>query len=197
MIFKKAYRKERTRDVAVVTDLGEYPIWEKDFEKLFSNLVTGDVINNPDELVTLAVRRQIKKSAVKKISAGNITRNALVRKITREKMFDLYPERAEVERVVDKLERAGFIDDRAYARRFIEIATGKLWGEYKIRASMRERGFKGEDIDSALVAASPDWYALASQFRDEHSDEPRESLFRKLQARGFSTTIISDVLDGE
>ena len=197
MIFKKAYRKEKTKDIAIVTDQGEYPIWEKDFEKYFSNLLPGDSIRNSEELVMLAVRRQIKKSAVKKIAAGNITRNALVRRITRERMFNVYPEKVEVEYVVDKLERAGFINDSAYARRFIETATSKLWGEYKIRAAMRERGFKGEDIDASLADISPDWYSLASQFCEEHPDEPRESLFRKLQARGFSTTIITDVLDGE
>ncbi|MBQ9975625.1 MAG: regulatory protein RecX [Clostridia bacterium] len=197
MRFKKAYRKEFTKDVAIVTDEGEYPIWEKDYERLFSSLMPGDEIRNSEELVQLAVRRQIKKSAVKKISAGNITRNALVRRITREKMFDIYPDRVEVEYVVDKLERAGFINDKSYAARFVENACTKLWGEYKIRSAMRERGFRGEDIDEALYKASPDWEELARAFCGEHPDEERAMLFRKLQARGFSTSVISSVLDGE
>ena len=197
MRFKKAYRKELTKDVAIVTDEGEYPIWEKDYDRLFSNLIPGDVIRNSDELVLLALRRQIKKSAVKKISAGNITRNALVRRITRERMFNTYPEKVEVEYVVDKLERAGFINDASYAARFVENACEKLWGEYKIRSSMRERGFKSEDIDKAVADASPDWDTLAREFCKQHPDETKPMLFRKLQARGFPTSVISNVLDGE
>ena len=197
MIFKKSYAKQISKDVVIVTDEGEYPIWEKDFEKLYSNLTAGDEIENPDALVRLAVLRQIKKSAVKKISAGNITRHLLVYRITREKMFDTYPDKADVELIVDKLERAGFINDAAYAVRFLEKSSEKLWGEYKVRAAMRERGFKGEDIDRALLKVKPDWEALAREFCRGCEGEEREVLFRKLQSRGFSTEVISNVLNGD
>ena len=36
-IFRKSYNKPTTRDTVVVTDEGEYPIWDKDFEKLYSS----------------------------------------------------------------------------------------------------------------------------------------------------------------
>lgn len=197
MIFKKSYAKQISKDVVIVTDEGEYPIWEKDFEKLYSTLCAGDEIENPDELMRLAVLRQIKKSAVKKISAGNITRNALVYRISREKMFDIYPDKADIELVVDKLERAGFINDGMYAVRFLEKSCEKLWGEYKIRAAMREKGFKGEDIDCAILKVKPDWKKMAREFCQGFEGEERETLYRKLQARGFSSAVISDVLNGD
>lgn len=196
MKFRKAYRKEISKDVVVVTDEGEYPIWEKDYDRLFQNLMPGDEIENSEELIRLAVRRQIKKSAVKKISAGNITRSALIRRITGERMFNVYPEKSEVEYIVDKLDRAGFINDRSYAKRYVEKSCEKLWGEYKIRASMRERGFTAADIDAALEDISPDWTQLARDFVDGCSDSERNTLFRKLQSRGFPTSVIMDVLNG-
>ena len=197
MVFKKSYAKQISKDVVIVTDEGEYPIWEKDFEKLYSNLKAGDELENPEALIRLAVLRQIKKSAVKKISAGNITRHLLVYRITREKMFDTYPDKADVELIVDKLERAGFINDSAYAVRFLEKSCEKEWGEYKIRAAMRERGFKSEDIEKAFLKVNPDWENMARKFCEGYKGEEREVLFRKLQSRGFSTEVISNVLNGD
>lgn len=197
MIFKKSYAKQISKDIVIVTDEGEYPIWEKDFEKLYSNLGAGDEIENPDALVRLAVLRQIKKSAVKKISAGNITRHLLVYRISCEKMFDVYPDKADVELVVDKLERAGFINDGMYAVRFLEKSCEKLWGEYKIRAAMREKGFKSEDIDRAIQKVNPNWENMAREFCQGFKGEEREVLYRKLQARGFSSAVISDILNGD
>lgn len=197
MIFKKSYAKQISKDIVIVTDEGEYPIWEKDFEKLYSNLGAGDEIENPDALIRLAVLRQIKKSAVKKISAGNITRHLLVYRISREKMFDTYPDKADVELIVDKLERAGFINDSAYAVRFLEKSCEKEWGEHKIRAAMRERGFKSEDIDKAFLKVNPDWEKMAGKFCERYDGEERDVLFRKLQSRGFSTAVITDVLNGD
>ena len=49
MRFKKAYRKELTKDVAIVTDEGEYPIWEKDYDRLFSNLIRQSIPSSGDD----------------------------------------------------------------------------------------------------------------------------------------------------
>lgn len=194
MIFRKSYNKPTTRDTVVVTDEGEYPIWDKDFEKLYSSLSAGDEIENPDELIRLAVMRAIKKSAIKKISAGNVTRNALVKKICHENMFGSYPDPSWVEFIVEKLDRAGFINDTMYAKRYIEKALEKHWGEYKIRGSMRERGFKNEDIEKALQELNPDWEKIARDFCEKNEDSEREALYRKLNTRGFPASVIINVL---
>ncbi len=197
MKFLKAYTKERAREVVLVTDEGEFPIWEKDFERLYSALEKNDEIPDPETLVTLAVRREIKKSALRKLSAGNNTKNGLIRKIMRERMFGQYPDRADVERIIEKLAVAGFINDAMYADRFLETALSKLWGEHKIRASMRERGFETCDIDKALEKADPDWEALAREWLEKNGDGDRDTSFRKLQTRGFSTETILNVLNGD
>jgi len=154
----------------------------------------GDEIESLNELVRLAIMRAIKKSAIKKISAGNVTRNALVKKICHENMFGSYPDPSWVELVVEKLDRAGFINDTMYAKRFVEKALEKEWGEYKIRGSMRERGFKNEDIEKALEELSPDWEGIARAFCEKNTDASREALYRKLNTRGFPASIIISVL---
>ena len=197
MKFLKSYTKDREKEVVIVTDDGEFPIWIKDFERLFSTLEKNDEIPDDDLLRTLAVRREIKKSAIRKISAGNNTKNGLIRKILRERMFGTFPDRADVEKIIEKLAVAGFINDAMYADRFLESALKKGWGEFKIRSSMRERGFEGADIDTALEKASPDWEKIAREWLSENGEDEREKNFRKLQARGFSTDIILNVLNGD
>ncbi len=197
MKFLKSYSKDRTKEVVLVTDEGEFPIWEKDFEKLYSSLENGDVIDEPEALRTLAVRREIKKSAIRKLSAGNNTKNGLIRKIMSEKMFGVYPDRSDVERIIGKLVIAGFINDAMYAERFLETALKKHWGEYKVRAAMRERGFEAHDIDSALQKAAVDWEEIAREWLEKNGEDDRETNFRKLQSRGFPTDIILNVLNGD
>ncbi len=197
MKFLKSYRKDRNKEVVLVTDAGEFPIWEKDFDTHFASLEKDDEIEKEDLLITLAVKREVKKSAIRKISAGNITKNALIFRISHEKMFGTYPDKSVVETVVSKLAIAGFINDKMFARRFLQNALTKGWGEYKIRAAMREKGFEQEDVDSALLEASPDWESLAREYVEKNEGEDRETLFRRLQTRGFSTEIILSVLNGD
>lgn len=197
MKFLKYYRKDRNKEVVLVTDVGEFPIWEKDYDTHFATLEKGDEIENEEFLVSLAVKREVKKSAIRKISAGNITKNALIYRISHEKMFGVYPEKNVVETVVSKLALAGFINDESYARRFVESSVSKGWGEYKIRASMREKGFEPKDVDKALSDISPDWESVAREYVLKNEGEERDTLFRRLQTRGFSTDIILTVLNGD
>lgn len=181
----------------LVTDAGEFPLWEKDFDTHFASLEKGDEIENEEFLIDLAVKREVKKSAIRKISAGNITKNALIFRISHEKMFGTFPDKNVVETVVSKLAIAGFINDSMFARRFLQNSLTKGWGEYKIRAAMREKGFEQKDVDRAIEEANPDWESIAREFVEKNEGEERETLFRRLQTRGFSTEIILNVLNGD
>ena len=197
MKFLKSYRKDKNKEVVLVTDAGEFPLWEKDFDTHFASLEKGDEIENEEFLIDLAVKREVKKSAIRKISAGNITKNALIFRISHEKMFGTFPDKNVVETVVSKLAIAGFINDSMFARRFLQNSLTKGWGEYKIRAAMREKGFEQKDVDRAIEEANPDWESIAREFVEKNEGEERETLFRRLQTRGFSTEIILNVLNGD
>ncbi len=197
MKFLKSYTKDRAKEVVIVTDEGEFPIWIKDYERFYIDLERDDDIPDPDALRDLAVKREIKKSAIRKISAGNNTKNGLIRKILRERMFGTFPDRADVERIVEKLAVAGFINDAMYADRFLESALKKGWGEFKVRSAMRERGFESCDIDASLEKADPDWESIAKEWLEKNGEEDRDTAFRKLQSRGFKTDTILNVLNGD
>ena len=190
------YNVTKNKETVILTDEGEYPIWVNDAEKHFSSLEKGDEIEDTTLLVTLALRRYIKKKAIRRLSSGDITKKALIMKLCREKAFGAFPEREWVEELVTKLERAGYIDDKGYAKRYLEKCLEKLWGEVKIKGSMHEKGFSHETVDEVLEALSPDFVALAREYIEKNLQGcERDTVFRKLSSRGFLTETIMSALD--
>lgn len=192
MIYLGQYNITKNNETVIITDEGEYPIWNKDAEKHFSSLVKGDEIENEDILTTLACRRQIKKKAIRKLATGDITKKALIQKLCREKMFGTYPDREWVEELVGKLEKAGYLDDKGYAKRFLEKCLEKLWGEIKIKGAMIEKGFDRQIIDSTFEEANPDFVALAKEYVEKNlKGQEKDVIWRKLSSRGFLSETIS------
>lgn len=190
------YNVTKNKETVILTDEGEYPIWAKDAEKYFASLDRGEDIEDPELLLTLASRREIKKKAIRRISAGDITAKALITKLCREKVFGTYADREWVEELVAKLERAGYIDDRGYAKRYAEKCLEKLWGEIKIKGSMHEKGFSHETVDEALEALNPDFVTLAREYIEKNLQGcERDTVFRKLSSRGFLSETIISALD--
>ena len=158
------YEIPKNKEIVIRTDEGEFPIWIKDYQKHFSSLEVGEEIENAELLITLASRREIKKKAIRKLTAGDITKKALILKLGREKVFGTYVDREWIEALVTKLENAGYIDDKGYAKRYAEKCVAKLWGEIKIRGEMQLKGFERESIDSALLELNCDYASLAYDY---------------------------------
>lgn len=196
MKYIRHYSVEKNKEVVIITDEGEYPIWNKDFDKSFSSLATGDEIENAELLVTLAIRREIKKKALRRLSAGDVTKLELKRKLTREKVFGNFADSEWIDELLTKLENAGYIDDKGYALRFAQRCLDKFWGEIKIRGTMREKGFSSEHIDSALEQLAPDYVGMAIELIEKRFDNcDRETSYRKLYQRGFTSEAIIEALD--
>ena len=86
----------------------------------------------------------------------------------------------------------GLQSDQRYVEMFIRSRINQGKGPVKIRADLRERGIKESLIDSGLVAAGQDWYALvrevwAKKFGPDKPAEFKEKArqMRFLQSRGF------------
>lgn len=186
MIYLKHYIIEKNKEAVIVADEGEYPVWIKDFEKYFSTLEKGDEIQESELLITLAIRREIKKKAIRRLAASDITKNELTRKLLREKVYGGYADAEWVTELINKLEKAGYIDDNGYAVRFAEKCLDKFWGEIKIRGSMREKGFTDEHIDSALEKLSPDFVGMAVEYIEKnYSGCNRDTVYKKMYQRGY------------
>ncbi len=188
MIYLKHYNIEKNKEVVIVTSEGEFPIWVKDFEKSFSGLSHGDEIENSDLLSTLAIRRHVKKKAIRRLTAGDITKNRLKGILVREKAFGTVADSEWIDGLLAKLEGAGYIDDFGYAVRYAEKCLEKSWGEMRIRASMHEKGFTSEHADHALEKLAPDFVSIAEDYiKASMAGCERDTVYRKLYQRGFKS----------
>jgi regulatory protein len=52
--------------------------------------------------------------------------------------------------VIERLKELGYLDDRAYAARYLEILVGKKRGRIRIREEMRRRGLDADIIEDAI-----------------------------------------------
>ena len=103
-----------------------------------------------------------------------------------------------LDELISKLERAGYIDERGYANRFSQKCVEKKWGRAKIRGAMIDRGFESELIDSALDSLDCDFVSLARELIETTLDGvERETVFRRLYARGFSSEEIIKAYEQE
>lgn len=196
MIYLKHYNIEKNKEVVIVTDEGEYPIWVKDFEKSFSSLVKGEEIANSELLSTLAIRREIKKKAIRRLAAGDITVRELKKRLLREKVYGGTVDPEWLDELIGKLEKAGYIDDKGYAKRYLQKCLEKQWGIMRIKASMHEKGFNSEDVDNAVEELSPDFTAIAAEYAKEHLEGcDRDTVYKKLYQRGFLSEEILDVIE--
>ena len=111
----------------------------------------------------------------------------------------------ELQAVLDRLEREGFIDDERYARMFVrERLRLNKWGRVKIAASLRAKGFGEEVIERALDEIDEGEYGeilgevLKTKARTVAATseyERRSKLARFAQSRGFELDLALRALD--
>ncbi|ADG06315.1 regulatory protein RecX [Kyrpidia tusciae] len=100
-----------------------------------------------------------------------------------------------VDRVIDRLRGRGWIDDVAYARRWLErrVEAGRtsIW---RARWELTRQGVRGEDIDRALAAIPKDWEKQAAirwlrfhrrRHRNNDLTTWRAKAYRGLMQNGF------------
>ena len=107
--------------------------------------------------------------------------------------------------VIEYLTDLGYLNDREFTRQFVEYGfRRKLWGAFKVRASLMERGVSKEIIDEYLFGERVDEWERrgAREFAKKrirsqpHPDEPfLKKLSTQLTGRGFAWDIVSDVME--
>ena len=119
----------------------------------------------------------------------------------RRNLLEKYPETA-VEAVIERLERAGLLNDQEFARFWVENRDRfKPRSERALRYELRQKGISDADIDLALDALDEEDAARrAAEDRARRYRNADEETFRKrmsdfLARRGFSYGIIRDVVD--
>ena len=89
---------------------------------------------------------------------------------------------AEAEAALGRLEAMGYLDDRAYARAFVETRA-RRYGPRKLRALLLARGVPEEVVEEVLPEARVE-EALAVLRRYRHREDKARAV-RFLEGRGF------------
>ena len=108
-----------------------------------------------------------------------------------------------VERALTRLGEYGYQSDARFAESFVRSRVDRGQGRLKIVAALRERGIE-DDIASALLdLGEPEWRRLATaalnkRFGDAAPAGRAEWVKRArfLAGRGFTSDVVSRVLDG-
>jgi len=107
--------------------------------------------------------------------------------------------------VIEYLLDLGYLNDRDFTRQFVEYGfRRKLWGAFRVRAALMERGVTKEIVDEFLAGKDVDGWERrgAREFarkkiknRPQTDDAFLKKLSNQLSGRGFSWDIVSDVMD--
>ncbi|WP_408033254.1 regulatory protein RecX [Thermus filiformis] len=109
-----------------------------------------------------------------------LARRAYTEKALREKLLARFGQ-AEVEEALRRLKDYGYLDDRAFARAFVEAR--KKYGPLKLKALLRARGVPEEVVQEAVPEAGPEEALAVLRKYPHRRDKPRAVRF--LQGRGF------------
>lgn len=130
-----------------------------------------------------------------------LARREYSHKELKQKLFERFPDSAEIEQVLDALTKDGLQSDARFADSFFRLRVNAGYGPNYIRAELRQRG-----IDEALIAEvfseqGVDWLEAARQVFDKKfrgvdlSDQKaRAKCMRFMQYKGFTFDQIKDLL---
>jgi regulatory protein len=144
------------------------------------------------------------KQALEK-AAAYCSRQEVCGSQVEEKLRAWNTREADVQKILDLLQKENFLDDGRYARFY---ARDKFrfngWGRIKISHMLRQKRIAGSEIETALEAIDPEDYFQtcldqirnrSRSLKDKDDFVRRGKLFRFAAGRGFETEIIRRALD--
>ncbi len=125
----------------------------------------------------------------------------------RSKLADEGFGKATIKKVIDRFRDLGYLDDKNFARQWAKsLAAGRLWGDRKIEASLREKGIPRDLIDDAIAGAreeKDERHAIQELVEKRLRREPacevfaykgKRRLLQTLAGRGFPIGTILDTI---
>lgn len=102
------------------------------------------------------------------------------------------------------LKEKNFIDDRSFARAWIESRLGKNIGLIRIKAELKEKGLASEIIEELFSEVKSNYSEIdtvrriaqerLSKFKAVEPNRAKSKVYAYLRRRGFSLEIITDAL---
>lgn len=113
----------------------------------------------------------------------------------------------EIAEALEKLKELGFVDDKAFGRRYAEFALAKGRGLYRIKNELRKKGISSFDVEDIMFELEEDGMTGPEQQRERAAEiaaevlaghEPDDRILakisRKLAGLGYSPQDIYHVL---
>ncbi len=141
---------------------------------------------------------KIWESALKSIQVRQMSRSDLKRKLI-TKFAD---ETAEIDLVLDEMERVQLLNDKRYAEQLINHLTQRPIGRLKLMNEARKRGLDSDMVQGLLVDLDYNEESMAKQAfevkeKTISEDDPRkrkQKLMMFMRGRGFTNAVIYSVL---
>lgn len=139
------------------------------------------------------------------IAVRLLSQRAYTRRVLSEKLQQRGVDQTIADRVVEECERLGYVNDRRFAAAFKKRMTEKGYGSRHVKLTMQKKGFGDEDIavtfscpasetDEKAAAEKAFKKKLKALERLRDNAKKKEKLYRYLSSRGFSGSMIRDLL---
>jgi regulatory protein len=167
-------------------------------------IVKNDVVSAERklELEKIIELYKIKQSSFRYLSGRNHSRYELYLKLLKKKYNKQF-----ILNTLDELEQNKFIDDKEFAKDYFSIQVKKKRGLLKIKADLFKKGVKREIIEEVVSISENETEFLNSakiladrkleqlKKRNIEQIKMKQKIFQYLAGRGFTTDLISKVLN--
>ena len=111
--------------------------------------------------------------------------------------------KGQVDKIINKLKRYGFIDDVRYIKEFHERSNRKYWGYNKVKSKLVDVRISSKLISEHLIYNYQQQLDLATNFlnkevkkiKNKTQKQVKNKLYSKLQYRGFKNDVIKAAVD--
>lgn len=133
-----------------------------------------------------------------------LSRRAHSTKELRDKLYKREFSKRDIDTVITECERLGFLNDELFANDYAAELGGQGKGTFKIKMKLRDKGLSESNIEKALEkignndlenAENALSRKLRSLMNEDDINKRRQKAYRFLAYRGFSSDIISRLMD--
>ena len=133
-----------------------------------------------------------------------LSRRAHSTKELRDKLYKREFSKRDIDTVIAECERLGFLNDELFANDYAAELGGQGKGSFKIKMKLRDKGLSEDNIEKALEKIADNEQenaenALSRKMRslinEEDINKRRQKAYRFLAYRGFSSDVITKLID--
>ena len=144
------------------------------------------------------------KNEVLKKAFDLLSRRAHSAKELRDKLYKRKFHKSDIDTVIAECGRLGLLNDELFANDYAAELAGQGQGRFKIKMKLRNKGLSQDNIEKALEKINDNEEENAEQalkgklrslIHEDDINKRRQKAYRFLAYRGFSSDIITKLMD--